>query len=92
MTRSRLHRVIKHYYPTDRRNHVRPLRDFWIRETGTGQQVAKLHDRYMMMMTMTITVTVGGWRWNFEMNTDSSVTIVTRLRAERQKIDVSIAN
>ena len=25
------------------------LRDFWIRETGTGQQVAQLHDRYMMM-------------------------------------------
>jgi hypothetical protein len=22
-------------------------RDFWIRETGTGQQVAQLHDRYM---------------------------------------------
>jgi hypothetical protein len=21
-------------------------RDFWIRETGTSQQVAKLHDRY----------------------------------------------
>jgi len=27
---------------------------FWTRETGTGQQVAQLHDRYMMMM-MTIT-------------------------------------
>jgi hypothetical protein len=26
------------------------LRDFCIRETGTGQQVAQLHDRYMMMM------------------------------------------
>jgi len=25
-------------------------RDFWIRETGMGQQVAQLHDRYMMMM------------------------------------------
>jgi len=25
-------------------------RDFWIRETGTGQQVAQLHDSYMMMM------------------------------------------
>jgi hypothetical protein len=24
--------------------------DFWIHETGTGQQVAQLHDRYMMMM------------------------------------------
>ena len=28
-------------------------RDFWIRETGTGQQVAQLHDRYMMMMMIT---------------------------------------
>jgi hypothetical protein len=27
-------------------------RDFWIRETGTGQQVAQLHDRYMMVMVM----------------------------------------
>jgi len=27
-------------------------RDFWIRETGTGQQVAQLHDRYMMRMMM----------------------------------------
>jgi len=27
-------------------------RDFWIRETGTGQQVAQLHGRYMMMMMM----------------------------------------
>ena len=24
-------------------------KDFWIRETGTGQQVAKLHERHMMM-------------------------------------------
>jgi len=29
-------------------------RDFWIRETGTGQQVGQLHDRYMMMMMMMI--------------------------------------
>ena len=27
-------------------------RDFWIRETGTGQQVAQLHERYMMMIMM----------------------------------------
>ena len=25
-------------------------RDFWICETGTGQQVAQLHERYMIMM------------------------------------------
>ena len=42
---------MKRYSPTGRRNHGRPLdREFWIRETGTGQQVAQLHDRYMMMM------------------------------------------
>jgi len=27
-------------------------RDFWIRENGTGQQVAQHHDRYTMMMMM----------------------------------------
>jgi hypothetical protein len=45
---------MKHYCPTGRRNHGRSFRDFWIRETGTGQQVALLHDRYMMMMVMVI--------------------------------------
>jgi hypothetical protein len=29
-------------------------RGFWTRETGTGQHVAQLHDRYMMMMMMII--------------------------------------
>jgi len=50
MPRNRLPRVMKHYSPTDRRNHGRPLKDFWVRETGTGQQVGQLHERYMMMM------------------------------------------
>ena len=27
-------------------------RDFWIRKTGTSQQVAQLHERYMTMMMM----------------------------------------
>jgi len=31
-------------------------RDFWISENGTGQQVAELHDRYMMMMMMLMTI------------------------------------
>jgi len=34
-------------------------RDFWIRETGTGQQVAQLHDRYMMMMMMMMDFVIG---------------------------------
>jgi hypothetical protein len=46
MPRNRLPRVMKHYCPTGRRNYGRPLRDFWICETGTGQQVAQLHDIY----------------------------------------------
>ena len=29
-------------------------RDFWIRYTGTGQQVAQLHERYMMIMMMIV--------------------------------------
>jgi len=34
-------------------------RDFWIRETGTGQQVAELHDRYMIIIiTTTITIII----------------------------------
>jgi len=37
------------------------------------------------------TGTLGGWRWNFEMNSGSSVIIVTGLRAGRQKNQVSIA-
>ena len=32
-------------------------RDFWIRETGTGQQVTQLHERRMMMKMMTIMMT-----------------------------------
>ena len=35
-------------------------RDFWILETGTGQQVVQLHDRYMMMMMMI--VAMANWR------------------------------
>jgi hypothetical protein len=31
-------------------------RDFWTRETGTGQHVAKLLDSYMMMMMMNLMI------------------------------------
>jgi len=41
--RNGLPRVMKHYSPTGRRNHGRSLKR---RETGTGQQVAQLRDRY----------------------------------------------
>jgi len=37
---------------------VNLLRDFWIRETGTGQQVVQLLDRYVMMMMMMIMMLV----------------------------------
>jgi hypothetical protein len=42
---------MKHCSPTGRRNLADLRRDFWIRESGTGQ-VAQLHDRYMVMMMM----------------------------------------
>ena len=33
-------------------------KDFWVCETGMGQQVAQLHDRYMLMMMMMMVVVV----------------------------------
>jgi len=50
MSRNRLPRVMRYYSPTGRRNHGRPSKRLWIRETGMGQQVAQLHDRLMMMI------------------------------------------
>jgi hypothetical protein len=52
-------------------------KDFWIRESGTGQQVAQLHDRYMtmmmimmmmmmMMMMMVMTILCFKWRFMFQ--------------------------
>ena len=43
---------MKHYSQLAEGIVVHLWRDFWIRETGTGQQVAQLRDRYMMMMMM----------------------------------------
>ena len=34
-------------------------RDFWILETGKGQQAAQLHERYMMMIVTMMTVVLG---------------------------------
>jgi hypothetical protein len=34
---------MKHYSPTGRRNHSRPLKRLWISVTRMGQQVAQLH-------------------------------------------------
>jgi hypothetical protein len=50
--RNRLPKVMKHYFPTGRRNHGRALKrllDAWDRNKSTG---GKLHDRYMIMMMM----------------------------------------
>ena len=49
----RLLRVMKHYSTTGRRNRGRPLKRILSTETGTGQQVAQLHERYIMMMIVT---------------------------------------
>jgi hypothetical protein len=40
MPRNRLPRILKNYSPTGRRKHGRLLKRPWIRENGTGQQVA----------------------------------------------------
>ena len=50
MPRNRLPRVMKRYSQLAEGIMADLWRVFWIRETGTGQQVAQLHDRYMMMM------------------------------------------
>jgi len=31
-------------------------RDFWISETGTGQQVAQLHDSYMIIIIIIVMI------------------------------------
>jgi len=62
MPRNRLPRVMKRYSPTGRRIMADVWRDFWIRETGTGQQVAQLHDRYMMMMISDSTLKIRIWK------------------------------
>ena len=33
-------------------------RDFWIRETGTGQQVAQLHERYIVIIIIIIIIII----------------------------------
>jgi len=51
--RNRLPRVMKHYSPTGRRNHGRPVKrllDTWDRKGSTSGP--QLHDRYRMMMMM----------------------------------------
>jgi hypothetical protein len=50
MPRNRLFRLIKKLHLKTRRNHGR---DFWMSETETGQQVAQLLDRYMMIIYYT---------------------------------------
>ena len=52
MPRNRLPRVMKNTILQLAEGIMADLcRDFWIRETGTGQRVAQLHDRFMMMTT-----------------------------------------
>ena len=56
---NRLPRVMNYYSPTGRMNHGRFFRRLvWIRETGTGQQVAQLHERYMMMVMMMMIIII----------------------------------
>jgi hypothetical protein len=50
MPRDGLPRVMKQFPNWQKELWQTFERDFWIRETGTDQQVAQLHDRYMMMV------------------------------------------
>jgi len=43
-------------------------KDFWTRETGTGQQVAQLHDRYMMMMKLLFVLALSDKRPEFQLS------------------------
>jgi len=52
MPRKRLHRVMKHYCPTGRRNRGRPLKRLLDTSDRNGLTGGQLHDRYMMMMMM----------------------------------------
>ena len=47
---------MKHYFPLAEGIMADLSRDFWIRETGTGQQVAQLHDRYMIIIIISIII------------------------------------
>ena len=35
-----------------------PWRDFWLRETGRGQQVAQLNDRYIIIIIIIIPIVI----------------------------------
>jgi hypothetical protein len=48
---------MQNYIPIGRRNQGRPLKNFSMRETGTGQEGAQLLDSYMMMMKITLNFT-----------------------------------
>jgi hypothetical protein len=42
--------LIKNYTPKRQKEPRKTTEDFWMRETGTGQQMAQLLGSYMMMM------------------------------------------
>ena len=50
MPRNRLPRLMKHCSQLAEGIMADLWRDFWIHETGSGQQVAQLHDRYVVVM------------------------------------------
>jgi hypothetical protein len=50
MPRNRLRRLIKNHTPKGRGTKEDHWRDFWLRETRMGQQVAQVLECYMMMM------------------------------------------
>jgi len=57
MPRNRLPRVMKRYSQLADGTIPDLLRDFWTREPGTCQQVAQLHDRFMMLKQINLSLT-----------------------------------
>ena len=67
-TNIHLPRVMKYYPQLAEGIMIDLWRDFWIRETGTGQQVAQLRERYIMIIIIIIimtTTTTTNIHWKF---------------------------
>jgi hypothetical protein len=52
MPRTRLPRLIKSYTTKAKQTKEDNRRDFWMCETGTGQQVAQVLDSYIIIITI----------------------------------------
>jgi len=63
-------------------------REFWIRETGTGQQVAQLHERYMMMMMMMMMMMITRIQTAFKLK-NSNQAALGQITGIQEKLDTT---